>query len=318
MIRAFHMRFEIRRLLLLAPVAMLVAAGCTSNPATGRSQLLLLSSEQSIALGEQSSPALIAEYGGEVPSPDLQSYVDVVGGSIVQGTEANYAQLPWEFTVLDSDVVNAFALPGGKIFASRGLLVELDNEAQMAAVLGHEVGHVTAEHVNERVSHSMLIQGISIGTAVAAGQSESDWAKVVPIVVGLGGQGYLLRFNRKQELEADTLGVRYMTRAGYDPEAMLELLDVLEAQSAGPRQPEFLSTHPYPESRIADVNKLLAGPYAYTRGNPDFAKFQDRYRRQALPYLGTAQASVTGPAWCGVCRGHDLVSAAPPDTSHMP
>jgi predicted Zn-dependent protease len=121
------------------------AAGCRYNPATGRSQLLLMSSEDAIALGTESKPALILEYGGEVESAQLRSYVSLVGHSLASLTEADYPQLPWEFTVLDSDVINAFALPGGKVFASRGLLARLDSEAQMAGVLGHEVGHVTAQ-----------------------------------------------------------------------------------------------------------------------------------------------------------------------------
>ena len=145
-------------------VLCVVLAGCTYNPATGRQQLLLLSVDDAIALGAESKPAVLEQYGGAVETPQLVSYVDDVGHGLVRRTEADYPQLPWEFTVLDSDVVNAFALPGGKVFASRGLLVRLDNEAQLAGVLGHEVGHVTARHVNERISHAILIQGLTVGS----------------------------------------------------------------------------------------------------------------------------------------------------------
>jgi predicted Zn-dependent protease len=295
-----------RKISLLVIAVLLLAAGCRVNPSTGRSQLLLMSSEAAIALGTESKPQLIAEYGGEVASAELRSYVALVGRSMAELTEADYPQLPWEFTVLDSDVINAFALPGGKVFASRGLLDRLDNEAQLAGVIGHEVGHVTAEHVNERISQSMIVAGITIGATAAAGQSEDDWVRVgVPLIVGAAGTGYLLSFNRDQEKEADVQGVKYMAAAGYDPQGMIEVLHVLAETSTGPRPPEFLSTHPYPETRVKTVSTLLEGPYRYTQGNRDFRKYHDRYQREARPYLTPRQAAAPPPGavlWCGVCR----------------
>ena len=262
--------------------AVVVCGGCRRNAATGRSQLLLLSVNDTIALGEESMPVLIEQYGGEVESHEVASYVAMVGRSMAERTEADYPGLPWEFTVLDSDVINAFALPGGKVFASRGLLTRLDSEAELAGVLGHEIGHVTAQHVNERISQSLLIAGVVVGTAAATGSSDSGWAGAVPIIVGAAGQGYLLSFNRQQESEADSQGLKYMTAAGYDPAAMIDVLEVLKASAGDARAPEFLSTHPYPETRIDTVSKLLAGPYAYTQGNPDFEKYPDRYRDDAM------------------------------------
>jgi predicted Zn-dependent protease len=292
-------------------VLLPLAAGCTYNPATGRSQLLLLSMEESIQLGDESKGAVVAEYGGEMPSPELRSYVDLVGRSLADGVEENYVELPWEFTVLDTDVVNAFALPGGKIFATRGLLEKLDNEAEMAGVLGHEIGHVTAQHVNERISQGLIVSGITLGATAAASQSDDDWVAVgVPLIVGAAGSGYMLSFSRSQEKEADEQGVKYMAAAGYDPHGMLEVLNVLAEVSAGPRPPEFLSTHPYPETRMETVRKLLAGEYKYTQNNQAFGKFRQRYEREALPYLmrpqDTDQASAATAGahvwWCGVCR----------------
>ena len=300
------------RITLITTLTFLSLLGCRTNPATGRNQLLLLSVDQTIALGEESKPVLIEEYGGQVPSKQLTTYVDLVGRSMAELTEADYPAMPWEFTVLDSDVVNAFALPGGKIFATRGLLVRLDNEAQLAGVLGHEIGHVTALHVNERISQAIVISVIVAGTAAAAGSSDSEWAAVVPIVVGAGGQGYLLQFGREQETEADRQGLKYMTAAGYDPGAMIGVLEVLQAAANSARPPEFLSTHPYPETRISTITAMLAGPYAYTQDNPDFGKFPDRYRRKALENLPEPdQAASTGRqiAWCGLCRGGSAVSA---------
>jgi predicted Zn-dependent protease len=291
-------------------VLFVVAAGCRYNPATGRSQLLLISAEDAIALGAESKPALMQEYGGEVESAELRSYVSLVGHSMAALTEAEYPALPWEFTVLDSDVVNAFALPGGKVFATRGLLTKLDSEAQLAGVLGHEVGHVTAQHVNERISQQMVVAGIVIGSAVAAGQSDDDWVRVgVPLIVGAAGTGYLLSYNRNQEQEADEQGVKYMTSAGYDPYGMLAVLQVLADEAGeGVRPPEFLSTHPHPETRMKTVRNLLDGPYKYTQRNPDFRKYRHRYEREARPFLPSEipdQAGLTGPdtvLWCGVCR----------------
>ncbi len=300
-------------------LAFVVAAGCTTNPSTGRSQLLLMSTQQAIAIGEESKGPLTEEYGGEVPSKALHTYVAEVGASMAQRTEAQYPKLPWEFTVLNSDVINAFALPGGKVFVSRGLLAELEDEAQLAGVLGHEVGHVTAEHVNERVSQALGVQLLVIGSATAAGQSDSEWAQVVPVLVGVGGQGYLLHFSRRQELEADRQGVKYMVAAGYDPQAMIEVLQVLKSASGGGAQePEFLATHPYPETRIEAVKGLLAGPYAAARNNPSLQKNRERYQAEVLPNLPPAQAARPEPVlWCGVCQAAATIPlpAAPDEPS---
>lgn len=263
--------------------------GCTYNPATGRRQLLWMSTEQQIALGTEAQPELIAEYGGESKSPELSAYVDEVGQKLVAQVEAEYKDLPWEFTVLESDVINAFALPGGKVFISRGLMDLLENEAELAGVLGHEVGHVTSQHINERISQAMVVQGIAIGASAATSNS-SGWEAAIPVVVGLGGQGYLLKFGRDQEAESDTQGVKYMTAAGYNPIGMLGVLEVLEAASKGNKSPEFLSTHPHPETRIKTVKALLASQkYAYTQNNPDFLIGVEEYARRAGPYLKKPQ-----------------------------
>jgi predicted Zn-dependent protease len=265
-----------------------VITGCTYNPATGRNQLLWLSTEQQIALGTEAKPELVQEYGGEAVSPELRAYVTEVGMKLVAHVEPEYADLPWEFTVLESDVINAFALPGGKVFMSRGLMDLLKTEAELAGVLGHEVGHVTAQHINERISQSMVVQGIAIGASVGASNSDG-WEQVIPVVVGVGGQGYLLSFGRSQESESDRQGVKYMTRAGYNPVGMMGVLQVLKAASEGNSTPEFLSTHPHPETRIDTVQKLLAGEYAYTQNNPDFMIGAEEYQRRAGPYLKKPQ-----------------------------
>jgi predicted Zn-dependent protease len=262
-----------------AALASIALPGCSYNPATDSYQLTVVSAEQVQAMGEEAAPQLAQQYGGAVKSRDLRSYVDTVGRRLLEGVESEYADLPWEFTALDSDVINAFALPGGKVFVTRGLLVRFDNEAQVAGVLGHEIGHVTGRHVDERISRTMITEF----TAAALGQyTESE---LVSLGAGVAGETYMLGFSRGQESQSDDLGLRYMTRAGYDPRGMLQVLEVLARASDGRRQWEILSTHPHPESRIGRVQKLIDERYADAVGSPDHSLHEARFRRDAAPYL---------------------------------
>lgn len=236
---------------------------CTTNPATGRSQLDLISRAEEIKIGETATPELISQYGGRIDDSYMQAYVSEVGKRLARHVEGDYAELPWEFIVLDSEVINAFALPGGKVFITKGLLVELEDEAQLAGVLGHEIGHVTAEHADKRMSQQMVLAGVLVGTAVAVGTSDSKVVSAgVPLLVGATGQGFLLKFGRGDEIEADALGMRYMSRAGYDPAAQRDVMEILRRASDGQgRPPELLSTHPYPETRIARIEERLGTQY---------------------------------------------------------
>ncbi len=271
------MRF--RRLLVFAAVAAALT-GCSTNPSTGRNQLILLSSESVAAMGDEAKPQVIAEFGGEVASAELRAYVNRVGHSLAAHVEPEYADIEWEFMTLNSDVINAFALPGGKVFITRGLLSKFSNEAQVAGVLGHEIGHVTARHIDERLSQTVAAQ---LGLAVLGAYSESD---LVAAGGSLAAQGVLLKFGRDQESESDLQGLKYMTAAGYSPVGMRQVLDVLlEASRSGGSQPEFLSTHPHPETRIEDIDRLLAGSYSHTRDNPQYGLFPHRFEEGARPYL---------------------------------
>jgi predicted Zn-dependent protease len=286
--------------LTVAAAALWALAGCTQNPATGRSQLLFMSRDQEIAIGQSAAPELVTEYGGEVGSAKVRSYVNRVGRGLVVEVESEYTDLPWKFTVLESPVINAFALPGGQVFMSMGLLARCRNEAELAGVLGHEVGHVTAQHVDERVSHAMLLEmGVSVLGATVDSQLLVESA-------ALFSNGYQLKFGRDQESEADILGVRYMSAAGYDPYGMLQVMEILKIASAGARQPEFLSTHPYPETRIKTITGLLEGDYAFTQDNPDFKRYRSRFERDLAPHLPDPQtlgdAGAATPLWCATCR----------------
>lgn len=301
---------------LLLALGLAAAPACQYNPATGERQFNLISLQNEIALGAEAMTQLEGQYGGEVQNTAIRQYVSDVGESIAQHVEhtdeVDYRELPWEFTLLDSDVINAFALPGGKVFITVGLASRLNSEAQLAAVLGHEIGHVTARHGGQRISAAM---GIQLGTelaARAAGAADSQLIQeAVPLVVGAGGQGYLLKYSREQELEADDLGMRYMSRAGYDPRGMLEVMHVLKAASGGASQPEFLSTHPLPDTRIRKAEERLRGRYSYTIDNPQYRSYEGRYQEQFLGRLRAAadvgrelamRAWGSAPAsWCAHC-----------------
>ncbi|MHC5001970.1 MAG: M48 family metalloprotease [Planctomycetota bacterium] len=298
---------------LAALVLAAVAGGCSINPSTGRSQFILVSPDQMSAMGSSAMPELVQSYGGEYPSGALHGYVAGVGHTLAGLTEADFPRLDWEFTVLNSDIINAFALPGGKVFISAGLLARLEDEAEMAGVLGHEVGHVTARHVDERISQAMAIE---LGVAAVSVATDSELASVAG---SMFGQGYLLKFGRDQELEADRQGLKYMTQAGYAPAAMRDVMEVLKSATQGGNEPpEFLSTHPHPNTRIAAIDRALDTEYRSTVGNSSYRRFRGRFEQNALTIV---QASPDGPvenAWCAVCRarsGEPRLAAADPGPS---
>ena len=259
-----------------------------------------------------------------MPDAVLREYVTGIGKALATHTEGDNPNNPWEFTLLDSDVINAFALPGGKVFMSRGLMTRMTNEAQLAGVLGHEVGHVTAQHVNERMSQAIGVQVGVAAVTIGSRNSQNDLARYIPTIVGVGGQGFLLKFSRDQESEADHLGMRYMARAGYNPQAQMQVMQILEDASneaGGASTPEFLSTHPYPETRIARIKAELRSTYFNADSNPNLSFEEDRFQRIARPRLDAlerekAHASldaVDGAAslallldhpelWCAHCR----------------
>lgn len=308
-----------RPIRLIAAIALgfggLVSSGCETNKATGRSQFLIMSWTQEVALGAEAAPQLTSEYGGEVSNARLNQYVESVGERLARHTVEHVPEgLPWEFTLLDSDVINAFALPGGKVFFSRGLAEKLTDEAQMAMVMGHEIGHVTARHTGERVSQTLVAQlGLEVVNALLS--ETGGTGELASYVVGQGANAYLLKFNRDQESEADRLGLRYMVMEGYDPAALFDVMAVLAEASKG-APPEFLSTHPHPQTRIAQGRELIEGPYAYTQNNPQFGRFADRYKREFLDRLallppppdadrhGVAGFALADPGtWCWHCAG---------------
>ncbi len=260
-------------------VGTLVA--CSVNPATGKRQFNALSRDEEIAMGVSEGPKFTAEFGGAVPDAQLQAYVTNIGKALAAKTEGENPSLPWTFTLLNTDDINAFALPGGKVFFTRGLAERLTSEAQMAGVLGHECGHVTARHTNDRMADSGLTSLIVSGTAAVLTKDQATADEISQVGQQVGGV-VLLKFSRNEESEADALGMRYMSRLNYNPLAQRQVMEVLMKAMAGGRSPEILSTHPYPETRIERINAALAGEYASTQNNPQYVMKDKEYQTQFL------------------------------------
>lgn len=248
------------------------------NPVTGEKQRVQLSPRQEVVLGLEARDKMAAQYGGLYPGQSIQQYVDRVGERVVNGSEAKKAGYPFEFHLLrDSKTVNAFALPGGQVFITAGLMRLLNSEAQLAAVLGHEAGHVVGRHGAEHLAKQQLGRSLVTAVGVATtddrggGQQAALIAQAVNQVVGL-------RYGRADELESDRLGFQFMTEAGYDPRGIVEVMKILGSARNGEAPPEFLSSHPNPENRVEKLQALIAQsfpngvPANLVSGREEFAK----------------------------------------------
>jgi beta-barrel assembly-enhancing protease len=222
------------------------------NEITGATQHISITADQEIQLGLASAPSMIEEYGGLHPDEKAQLFVKQVGQKVVKNSDAAKTPYQYDFHLLnDPEVVNAFALPGGQVFITAALFNKLQSEDQLAGVLGHEIGHVVARHGAERIAKEELTQGLTGAAVVASGDYRT--AQAAQMIAGLVNMSY----GRDQELQADDLGVRFMTEAAYDPKALIGVMEILESVSGGQRQPEFLSTHPSPENRIEKIKAAI-------------------------------------------------------------
>lgn len=321
---------SIRRALGRAALALTLAAavagpaGCSTNPATGESTFTLQSWDWERSMALTAGPQFTEEFGGPVPDEVATQYVSEVGNRLkdvaLEEAHAEVPDLPWEFTFLDSKVINAFALPGGQVYMTRGLASRLENEAEMAGVLGHEIGHVLARHGNQRISKQIpfnvgiALASIAVGTADEDSQFRQIGQYAVP-AVAIGGNVVLLKYGRGEELEADWLGMQYMTGAGYDPAGQLGVMEMLQREAGQAQTPEILSTHPYPESRIEQIKEELKTKYQSITGNPDYVLLPERYQERMLSRLEQlpppqhqpeqpVAGSALGPPelWCAQCR----------------
>ena len=230
----------------------------SENPVTGEKQHVgSIRPEQEIALGLQAVPEMAQQYGGEVRDPQARALVEQVGRRVLEKSAASKSPYKYTFHALaDPKTINAFALPGGQVFITMGLLRKLRTEGELAGVLGHEIGHVVDRHGAEHMAKQQLSQGLT-GAAVLAtydpdNPSSARNAQIAQMVAGL----VQMKFGRNDELEADKLGVKFMSEAGYDPRAMLGVQEVLKS-IGGARQPEILSTHPNPENRIGHIQAAI-------------------------------------------------------------
>ncbi|MDU8885271.1 M48 family metalloprotease [Yeosuana sp. MJ-SS3] len=245
-------RFKIRLLIGIAIVAFALIKRCSSketNPFTGRVQTINMSSEQEIAIGLQSAPQMTQQYGGLYPDDNYQAFVDQVGNKLVNSSIAKDTPYKYEFhLLLDENTINAFALPGGQIFITYALFSKLENEDQLAGVLGHEIGHVLGRHSAERIAESEFWNTVSTGAQVGADMGG--------LVSGIGQQT-LLTNGRDDELESDELGVLFMIKANYNPDEMIGVMEILKAAAGPNRVPEFQSTHPDPDNRIEKIKEAI-------------------------------------------------------------
>lgn len=244
--------FYIRLLIGAAIALFFIIKRCSqqeTNPYTGRTQTISMTTDKEIAIGLQVAPQMADQYGGLHPNNEYQALVDNIGNKLVNNTVAQETPYKYEFHLLnDSSTVNAFALPGGQIFITYALFSELQNEDQLAGVLGHEIGHVIGRHSAERIAESEYWQGLATAGSVGA--------DIGGLVSGIGQQT-LLTNGRGDELESDDLGVRFMIQAGYNPEEMIEVMEILKTASGPNRVPEFQSTHPDPENRIEKIREAI-------------------------------------------------------------
>jgi predicted Zn-dependent protease len=229
------------------------------NPITEEKQHVAgITPEQEVALGLQAAPEMAQQFGGLDPDPQAQARIDQIGEQLVSRSAAGQSPYRFEFHVLDDpETINAFALPGGQVFITEGLLRRLKTEGQVAGVLGHEIAHVVARHGAEHIAKQQLTQGLT-GAAVLATYDPSDpSSQGSAAVAALIGQLVTMRFGRADELESDRLGVRFSSEAGYDPRSLIALMKILEESSQGNRPPEFFSTHPNPENRIQQIQAAI-------------------------------------------------------------
>lgn len=241
----------------LLPLALITLTGCTTVPETGRRQLLLTDSATETRLGLEA----FAEMKKETPvlnDSRVQGRIERIGRRIATAVGRALPDAQWEFVVFNDDaMVNAFALPGGKVGVYTGLIKLASSDDEIAIVIGHEIAHVTSRHGGERMSQAMLAQGL--GAGVDAYASNSKYQQIAGTVFGLGAQGVLLKYSRDQETEADIIGLRFAAGAGYDPRAAAVFWKKMQAKSGGQGTFKWLSTHPPTGERIAKLEETAPG-----------------------------------------------------------
>jgi predicted Zn-dependent protease len=246
------------RLLILSLTSCLFI-GCAVNPITGEEELMFISENQDIKIGQKYAPEIEKQLGGKIDDESLQNYIDSVGQRI-----ARISHRPnWEyhFTAVEHKMINAVALPGGYIFVTKGMLEKLTTEAQLAALLAHEIVHVTARHSSAAISKQMGLSFLLFGATAAGTKIPQDAARAAGLALQLIG----LKYSRENERMADVAGLDYMVVAGYNPYGAVELHQMLQKQDKV-RPAEFLSSHPSPKNRIISLNARIQTRYDSLEG----------------------------------------------------
>ncbi|BBO92677.1 M48 family metalloprotease [Desulfosarcina ovata] len=252
-----------------------LATGCATNPVTGRSQLMMMSEDEEIAIDKKQSPHQFSSDYGTTQDRALQNYVQTTGKHLAANTHR--PQMPYDFHCVNANYVNAYAFPGGSIACTRGILLELGNEAELAALLGHELGHVNARHTASSMSKAQLasiaVGGLSIVAGAAIGSGAGDLAGQLG---QLGSGALLASYSRDNERQADGLGMEYMTRSGYGPQGMVGLMEMLNTmnQHQASATDLLFSTHPMSTERYQTAVSQAKNDYARFNGNP---LYRDRY-----------------------------------------
>ncbi|MCB8926971.1 MAG: M48 family metalloprotease [Ardenticatenaceae bacterium] len=260
-----------RILVALAIAAFSLLSYCSSrsyNPVTDETQYVGISPEQEIALGLQAAPEMIQEFGGTDADQQAQAVLDGVCERLLANSEAGQTEWPFECTLLaDSQTINAFALPGGQLFITAALYDQLETEGQLAGVMAHEIGHVIARHSSQQIAKQKLTEGLTGAAVIATYDPDNPASRQTAQVAALIGQLVNMKFGRDDELQSDRLGVQFMVEAGYDPRAMIQVMEILAAASQGNQPPEFFSTHPNPDNRIARIEEAIQE--TFPNGVPD-------------------------------------------------
>ena len=229
------------------------------NPTTGEHQHVgTITPDQETAMGLQAAPEMAQQMGGEVPASDIEAQtVSSVGGFVHDHSVAAKSPYTYQYHLLaDTNTVNAFALPGGQVFITKALYDKLSDEAELAGVLGHETGHVVERHSAQQMAKGQLGQSLATATGIAASRNGNGFAGMA--IAQMVDNTIMLHFSRDDESQADACGLRFMTEAGFDPRAMIDVMKVLQSITATTgREPEFMVTHPYPEHRIEAIQQWM-------------------------------------------------------------
>ncbi|MBL0714436.1 MAG: M48 family metalloprotease [Desulfosarcina sp.] len=250
-------------------------AGCATNPVTGKSQFMLISEQEEIEVDRKNSPYQLSADYGSTQDRRLNDYIARTGKRLVPATHR--PQMPYRFEVVNATYINAYAFPGGTIATTRGILLKLDNEAELASLLGHELGHVNARHTAQQMSKAALTQTLVGGASTLAGGQGSIFGDLAGQLGSIGAGALLAVYSRDNEREADALGLRYMAAAGYNPDGFEGLMDMLRALNRHRANAVELlfATHPMSEERYQNSIKAIHTDYPERSGKP---LYRERYQ----------------------------------------